>query len=211
MHRFWVVAVCLAASTARADILFNNFAPNNTYLGNAGWTVINGGPVQAHIEEAATFSVTGGDFFLASLDLAVGHLFGPNTLHVFIHADDNGVPGAVIEQTTVFDQMPTMSTSPTVCPPPVHVALSRSTILEAGAWYWIHLSTDTTTGSWAAWNENIVGDVGLRAFRENGGPWMPHTGHPRGTFRVLGNPVPAPGALAAMGLGVCPLVRRRRR
>ncbi len=211
-HRLLLV-LALAPSCARADVLFDNFAPGNTYLGNAGWTLINGGPLQAHVEDAAVFSVIGGSFYLTSLDLAVGHLFGPNVLHVYIHADAGGLPGAVLEQTTVIDQMPTMSTSPTLCPPPVHVPLAGTTLLTPGVSYWIHLSTDTTTDSWAAWNENTTGDIGLRADRWDGGPWTPHTGHPRGTFRVFGDVVPAPGAapITALGLGLLATRRRRAR
>lgn len=208
--RWCLVAVVGASSVARAEILFSNFGPGNTYLGNAGWTLINGGPLQAHVEDAARFGVASGAFSLTGLDLAVSHLFGPNVLHVYIHADASGLPGPLLEQVTVVDQMPTMPTKPNVNPPPVHVALSGSTVLQAGGLYWIHLSTETSTDSWAAWNENITGDLGLRADRWDEGPWTPHTGNPRGAFRIYGTEIPGPGGVIVLAGGVLAALRRRR-
>ena len=56
---------------------------------------------------------------------------------------------------------------------------------------------------------NITGDLGLRAYRTDGGAWSLHTGHARGAFRIEASPVPGPGALVV--LGIAALGSRRRR
>lgn len=206
-------AAMLATSTAaRADVLFSNFGPGDSYLGNAGWSLANGGPFGAHLEDAVIFTVGangGSDYFFNSAEFGIGLLFGPNVLHVTLHSDSGGVPGAILEQVTVIDGMGPLSTEPGDFNPPVVANFSGNTILQSGMSYWLSVSTDTSTDSWAAWNENIMGDLGLRAFRENGGPWNPSTGNPRGVFRVNATPVPAPGALALLALAGA--VARRRR
>jgi|SRR5688500_2086008 hypothetical protein len=201
-------------SSAKAVVLFNNWGPNNTYNGNTGWTVNIGAALQAHLEQASVFTVTGGDYFLNTVDLAVGHLFGPNVLFVRLHADDNNKPGAVIAQTVVVDQMQPLPSDPKVNHPPVVATFPGATLLEGGTNYWISLDVDTSvTDAWLAWNYNITNDRALRADRTDGGPWVtyPQFPEPRGTMRINATPVPEPTGVvlfAAVGMA---LARRRSR
>ena len=206
-------ALCAAhlTSTARAAVLFDNFEPpNNGYVGNVGWTVSNGVDLQVHLEQAAVFTVPGGSHFLDSVELALGHLFGPNVVHVTLHPDVGGVPGAPIRTVTVTGQINPMPTEPKNNFPPVVANFGGTTVLQGGASYWISLSSDTSvTDSWLAWNYNRTGDLGLRAERTDGGPWVTHTGDPRGAFRINGTPVPEP-ACAMVMLGTLGVTLRRR-
>lgn len=200
----------VTSGAARADVLFNNFGPGDSYLGNTGWTVINGGPVGAHIEEASSFTVSGGDFFFTTAEFGAGHLFGPNVLIVTLHDDAAGVPGDPIESVTLVDQLLRFPNKPQTNYPPVVAPFSGGTVLRDGSTYWLSMSTVTDTDAWAAWNYNITGDLGLRAFREDSGPWSPHTGDPRGVFRVNGAPVPSPATLALPVALALRAARRRR-
>lgn len=211
MKKVCAAIVACLAGTAPADVvLFDNFAPGDRYLGNTGWTLMNGGPLQAHIEDAAVFTVSGGDFALSTITLAVGLLGGPNVLHVSVHADGGGVPGAVLGAVTLTDRMPMLPTDPSDNPPPVVADFAGSITLLGGVDYWISLSSDTTTDSWAAWNQNTTDDLGLRAWRQDGGAWSPHTGDPRGTFRVRGELVPTPAGAMVFAAAALGAARRRR-
>lgn len=194
----------------QADVLFSNFGPNDSYLGNTGWSLANGGPFGAHLEDAVSFIVGGPNHYFTQAEFGIGLLFGPNILHISLHADGGGVPGAVLETVTVVDGMGPLGTDPNSYNPPVVATFSGTTELHASELYWLSVSTDTSTDSWAAWNYNIVGDLGLRAWRQNGGPWNPFTGDPRGVFRVHGTPVPGPGAIAMLAFGALAIRRRRR-
>ena len=209
-----VACVVWLASPARAAVLFNNFEPpNNGYVGNVGWTVSNGIDLQVHLEQAAVFTVPGGSHFFDSVELALGHLFGPNVVHVTLHPDVGGAPGAPIRTVTVLDQINPMPTEPKNNFPPVVANFGGTTVLEGGASYWISLSSDTSVSdSWLAWNYNRTGDLGTRAHRTDGGPWQVFSGSdPRGAFRINGTPVPEPAAAIALAPAALTLLRLRRR
>lgn len=204
-------AILVFASSISADVIFNNFGPNNAHLGNTGWSVANGGPFGVHLEQAASFTPAA-SYFLNTVEIAIGHLFGPNRLDIRIHGDTGGTgsPGQVLEVVTIIDQVLTFPNEPHINNPPVVVNFSGNLQLMQGARYWLSISSDNTTDSWFAWNYNTIEDRGQRAHRENGGAWSMFTGDPRGTFRINGTPIPAPGALALVAaLGVIGCRRRR--
>ena len=209
----FIASVAWLALPARADVLFNNFGPNNSYNGNTGWTVSNGIDLQVHLEQAAVFTVTGGNHFLDSVELALGHLFGPNVVHVTVHSESAGAPGAVLQTITVNNQILPMPTDPQVNNPPIVANFGGTTVLQNGANYWVSLSSDTVEpNSWLAWNYNVIGDMGTRGHRTDGGPWQVFSGtDTRGTFRINGTPVPEPGSVAVLAaLSGAALLRRRR-
>lgn len=207
-----VLVVAGAAGSTHADVVFSNFGPGNTYLGNTGWTVVNISALGGHIEESVSFTVPIGEALrLDMVEIAIGHLFGPNLLDARLHADSGGTgPGAVLEMITVVDQMLPMPTEPNVNNPLVVLGFSGASVLQPGGQYWISVSTATTEKSWAAWNENITGDQGLRAYRVDGSAWNLHAGNPRGAFRVHASPVPGPAGVMALGVAGSVAARERR-
>lgn len=202
--------VAALAAHASADVLYSNFGEGDTYSLDTGWTIAYGGPLGGAVYETAVhFTVTGGDYYFDSVDLAVIMNWGPDLVFMDLCTDAGGVPGAVLESTSASGV-----TEPFVWAPPMTASFSGSVVLEEGASYWLTLRTDQTDalGGWAF---NVVDDFGLYAMQINGGGWEPAYGVPgtdsqRAVFRVNGTPVPAPGAAGVLALAGASTVRRRR-
>ncbi len=212
MHRLTLstLAAALATTGAAADVLFSNFGDGDTYSLERGWTIAYGGPLAGAVyETAVAFTLTGGDYYLNALDLAVLLNWGPDIVYMDVHSDDGGAPGAVLESTTASGV-----TEPFVSAPPMTASFSGSLLMLDGHTYWFSLRTEQTDAL-ASWAFNVTDDFGLYAMRINGEPWEPAYGIPgtdsqRGVFRVHGTAVPAPGAAAGLALLACAGLRRRR-
>jgi hypothetical protein len=89
---------------------------------------------------------------------------------------------------------------------------SSSFNLGAGN-YWVSIGAILASGGDDAWVwADGTNDDGI-AFTStpNGGGWAPFAdGLTSGTFEIIGTPVPAPSAMALMGLGALAAGRRRR-
>lgn len=190
----------LLAVPASADVLYDNFGPNDTYNVEHGWTISYGGPAAGdEWEQAVAFTVTGGDYYFDAADVAIFHWWGPDIVHFALHADDNGTPGAILDTASASGTVPAPTQSA-----PMTAHFGGDVILEDGQTYWLSARSEATD-AWLSWANNIVGDYGLRAYRLNGSPWQPVYGEPgtdseRGVFRIHGTLVPAPGMLALLGV-----------
>lgn len=202
------VAGCVA--TVSADVLYSNFAANDEYDTERGWTLSYGGPLGGDIyEDAAAFTVSGGDYFFDTAEVAVLHSWGPDIVYFNLHADDGGAPGVVLDSTTASGVAP-----PFELRPPMVADFGGDVVLQDGQTYWLALRTEETDAL-LAWAFNIVDDFDLRAWRLNKGPWNPTYGDPntdseRGVFRINATPVPAPAALALLALAGAAGIRGRR-
>lgn len=198
-----VSAIALSLTTASlGDVLFDNFGFGDSYDTRAGYTLSEGAPINFDWDHGDAFTVGGGAFFLDSIDLAIGLLVGQNRIFVDVYTTVGGLPGVVIDAAVVDGQMGPFGNAN----PPIVALFAGSTILQDGEQYFIIASTDSD--SLAAWNWNILGDIGPHAFRQDLGDWSV-SNDTRGAFRVNGTLVPAPGVLAL--LGVAGLAARRRR
>ncbi len=201
--------LALAAPT-HADVIFDNFGPGDTYSLDMGWTLSYGGPLGGdHWEQAAPFTVTGGDHYLDMIEIAILHNWGPDLIYADIRADDNGAPGDTILETTTGSGM----TPPFVWSPPMQLQFSGNLVLEDGQQYWLALRPEMTDVL-ISWAFNETDDFGLRAWRFNLGPWETAYGDPgtdseRGVYRVHATPVPAPSSLALVGVAALCACRRR--
>lgn len=205
-------ALILLSVDARADVLYNNFAPGDVYDLEYGWTLSYGGPLGGDAyEDAVAFTVTGGDYYFDSADVAVNHFWGPDLVHFNLHADAAGVPGAVLDTTSASGVI-----TPGTPSSPMTANFGGDIILHNGQTYWLALRTDETD-AWLSWAFNVVNDFGLRAWQVNNGPWNPVMGIPgtdseRGVFRINGSPIPAPGMLTMLAIaGAIGLPSRHRR
>ena len=205
---FIVIAGC--GGVASADVLYSNFAENDVYDTTYGWTLSYGGPLGGDAyEDAVPFTVTGGDYFFDSAEVAVNHFWGPDLVHFNLHADDGGAPGAVLDSTSASGVV-----KPGTIEPPMVADFGGDFLLKEGQTYWVALRTEETDAH-LSWAFNVVDDFGLRAWQLNNGPWNPVMGIPgtdseRGVFRINATPVPAPAALALLALAGATRIRRRR-
>jgi hypothetical protein len=190
----------IPAKTASAEVLYSNFGAGDTYDIEYGWTLSYGGPLGGDAyEDAVAFTITGGDYYFDSAQVAVNHFWGPDLVNFNLHADDGGVPGIILDSTSASGVHPPGTQSS-----PMTANFGGDTILQDGQTYWLALRTEEED-AWLSWAFNIVDDFGLRAWQLNNGPWNPVYGTPgtdseRGVFRINGTLVPAPGMLALLAV-----------
>ncbi len=213
MKRNMIAVGCVLAAAgmgASGEVLYDNFGAGDTYSLDRGWTISYGGPLAGAVwEQAVAFTVTGGDYYFDSADLAVLNNYGPDLVYLDLHADAGGNVGAVLESTSASGV-----TDPFVYAEPMHAAFSGTTLLEDGQTYWLSLRTDQTDAL-ASWAFNVIDEFGLRAYQLDGGGWMPEYGVPgtdsqRGVFRINATAVPAPGVPGVALLACAGFCRRRR-
>jgi hypothetical protein len=202
MTRTGLMALTLfvAATPASADVLYSNFGPGDTYDTTFGWTLSFGGPLGGDaFEDAVAFTVSGGNYFFDSADVAVNHFWGPDIVHFNLHADGGGTPGAVLDSTSASGVIPPGTQSS-----PMTANFGGDVVLRDGQTYWLALRT-AEEDAHLSWAFNVVDDFGLRAWQVNNGPWNPVMGTPgtdseRGVFRINATPVPTPGVLGLLGI-----------
>jgi hypothetical protein len=206
----YALLVMVGCGTSSADILYNNFGASDIYDTTYGWTLSYGGPLGGDaFEDAVAFTVTGGDFYFDSAEVAVNHFWGPDVVYFNLHADGGGIPGAVLDGTTASGVVP-----PGTIGPPMLAHFGGDIILRDGETYWLALRTEETDAH-LSWAFNVVNDFGLRAWQVNNGPWNPATGSKgtdseRGVFRINGTPVPAPTSIVLLAIGGATGLSRRR-
>jgi hypothetical protein len=54
----WALAACLAAGPARADVIYSNLGPGESYQQNVGWTEAGPASFPGTIREANGFTVS---------------------------------------------------------------------------------------------------------------------------------------------------------
>lgn len=197
------------AASASADVLFSNFGPNDVYDTTFGWTLSFGGPLAGDaFEDAVPFTVTGGDYYFDSAEVAVNHFWGPDLVYVNLHADAAGVPGTVLDSTSAAGVV-----VPGTLGPPMLAEFGGDFLLEDGRTYWLALRTEETDAH-LSWAFNVVDDFGLRAWQLNNGPWNPAFGIPgtdseRGVFRINATPVPTPAGALLLAIAAVFIPNRR--
>jgi hypothetical protein len=152
-----IITTPASARTAYADdnagstVIFSNLAtayPAGLYWCCQGSTV--SGPNSLILVEwwhgaAFTPSV---DATATKIAVSIGYLAGTRkNIILSLNADDAGVPGAVLEQWTVYD----LGEAGTCCT--VQTKRSSGISLTAGQQYWIVASTEPNSDVWAAWNQ----------------------------------------------------------
>lgn len=201
--------IAISGRPAHGDVLYDNYGPGNSYSIGSGWAF--GGPFSGvHFDTAMAFTasnpylLTAGEFAVsAAYDLGSPR---PSTFSIIIRADEDGLPGAVLEDVTLTQQLGPSG----VFSPPVMVNFAGTTLLNAGVQYWIHMSANEPHR--LVWKANNTGDLGLRAFQVNGGPWNAGNGNEAiGAFRLHGTLVPGPSVIGLLGVCACAGRRRRRR
>jgi len=182
------LATLLSASVISASalageplkVIYSNFDPDpaKLYYCCGGFTVSTpSSEVGQRVSVAMPFApVENGS--IKKIRLAVGHASGANSLSVSLRADDGGLPGAVIKRFQVFDLAEFGSCCET------EVVTLKGVPVTAGTTYWVVVKADADT--WAGWNSNSVGAVGLPAFNQGEG-WTASALTTVSAFKVLGD------------------------
>lgn len=181
------------ASSARASVVFDNFAPANAFNGSNFFSIYGGSRnLDLHGEplpdrDVAMPFIAAASGAVGTIDVAIEMLLttGTNAFDLILLTDSGGHPGAAIES---IHRAVTPGN-----PGVVSVDSLSHPILTAGQSYWLAASVDGM--SEMSWFTNLIGDVGPVGVRDAPADWV-LVDDPRGAFRVLSTtPIPEPSTL----------------
>lgn len=200
MVLLWALILVLSGVPARAVVIYDNFGLGDTYDQNAGATLSTGLPLGVDWDQGSAFALesVGMDYYLDTIDVAVGLVTGSNELDLWLMTDSAGEPGSIIESFHFSDEMGSFGD----LNPPLTANSLLNPLLEVGEQYWL-IASVPGPNTWAAWNYNSTGDVGLRAYRSDLGTWGVDE-VTTNAFRVTGTSVPVsePASIFLLGSGL---------
>jgi hypothetical protein len=210
LHRAVVVAALLTlASAVRADVVFNNFGPGDTFP-NSG-RLLQGEAVNniGNVDQAVGFTVPGSNNYdLTDIRIGIGvfdsPINGEGPLDIILAADAGGLPGAALKTYSLNIN----STGEQIA----HASGGAALQLYANTQYWVIADSKGTFDG--GWEFNPIGDMGPAAGRSDNGPWSLHVNDKtRMVLRVEGRamPIPEPAAVVLLAMGVVGLSALRGR
>jgi LPXTG-motif cell wall-anchored protein len=211
---FCVVAVAGVAGPARADVLYSNLGPGDSYVQDRGWLESAPDSAAGAVRQAIAFTAGGTDTLFDGARLALGLNRGANEMDLRLYDTAGGHPGAVLETIHASGQMPPFGqfgsghlvTFDSATHPP----------LRAGETYWLlPLASGDTYAGWNMTNQGRNSPF-AQSLEAEPTSWEVFPNVVQGAFEVNGTPSPAPEpsalALAGVGLvGAAGYVWRRRR
>ncbi|MGD8452107.1 MAG: PEP-CTERM sorting domain-containing protein [Phycisphaerae bacterium] len=204
------VVLTLASAVSAQTVLYDNF-PNDTYQPRSG-KLFGQTPIESESGPALTLLPTlgaGVDYYLNSITAPILHRNSSvvNEVTMSVYDTIDGVPGNLLETSTVVDLPPW---HPTELTDPTTFTFSGSTVLEEGRTYWFIGSCPTGAGVDMVWSYNDSGYDGKYAERTSFSSNWYVTETTELAFRVVATPLPEPSSLMLLGLGGFALLRRRR-
>jgi hypothetical protein len=199
-----LAACALLTVPARADIIFNNFGPGDSYQQFQGQSV---GGTRFRQDVGDRFVPTAASYTLDKVVLPLSLISGTDGVDVLFMTSVGGVPGSVLESWHVSALPPFgLLNPPTVLDSVLHPLLTE------GVPYYVVATVPAGDNTNLVWNNNSTGDHGPLAIRFNGGAWFViNDALGRGALRVEGDVVPEPSALVLLGLGTLGLLGYARR
>ncbi|MEN6371593.1 MAG: PEP-CTERM sorting domain-containing protein [Armatimonadota bacterium] len=205
-----MLAIVLFAGAANADVIYSNFNSGSGDLfdtSNANCAMV--APTQSI---GMKFTVSGGDYYLSTIDLPLYYdLRGDPSHEITISIASNSqrslgsdisyeVPGTILESMSLNEG----AISGTHL---VTVNSSSNPLLKNGNTYWVVATGVAATGGQAYWNYNNIGAKG-QAYTgytwTNEDSWNWYYNQPACAFRVSGvaAAVPEPSSLMALFAGI---------
>jgi hypothetical protein len=185
---------------ARADSItvYSNLDSSAGFVPIQGWVVDGGLAADQVIANAFTPSQT---VSLADAQLALGSIFGLDTVSVVLESSADGLPDSVLADLTEQSGLVGFPAGGLV-----EYTCSACPVLEAGVQYWL-VAQEPDADTVAEWNWNDTGDdsTGDFVYNQTGsivGPWSMDIGDPRGAFEVQGTATPEGPTLALFGAGL---------
>jgi hypothetical protein len=185
--------------TAKADIIYSNLGPGQSYqpggysISGSGGTVLPPNGFGSAV--AMSFTPTA-NFTFGSVELPLEYYGGPgtNSFIVSLMTDAGGHPGIFLESFSA-NNLPSTSN------PALDTFVSvTNTPLNAGTTYWI-VAMPVAQDSAAFWLMNPTGAQGYSRTANDSLTWIPQLGDSPG-LEVDGTPiVPEPSSLHLMGIG----------
>ncbi|HTJ22784.1 MAG TPA: hypothetical protein VL383_10340 [Gemmatimonadaceae bacterium] len=179
-----VISAAAVALGDQSKSIYSNFGPRLTFDAMPTHTWITEFPAPGGRVVSQQFTPTRDDVFSAAR-VALTNVSGPGLITVLLHVDDQGLPGAIIDQMWIEALNPD---------PAVYVAPStRFPALEAGAHYWLTV-LPADVGAQAGWNWNVIGDLSSTNFALfQGQGWSIVPDQTRGAFQIDGQQARAQG------------------
>ncbi len=206
-------AAVLFSSALKADVIYNNFGPSQSFNTTFGLNLNTLGVGVAFTPLANSYLLDEIDFVVARFNTDVAN---PNTIQAKLYADVGGLPATTaLESLTFTGTLGVLLNPPDITGPvPTVIQLQSSgrPLMIAGQQYWVVL-VDQTNGNVGdlIWNSDGNSTTGIVASKEQG-QWS-RLGNTAGALEVQGTiaPVPEPGTLLTLACGLAGLVAVRRR
>ncbi len=189
-----LIVVSSLSLPARADTIFSNLGPGQSYQTNSGYVVTNG----SDGFQGVAVSFTTSSAYLSSTFIIPIYPFVGGDVSVDLFSNSNGFPGSQL-QTTLLTVSSSGLFSGSLGP------------LDANTTYW--LAVMPTSDMYVAWNMNSTGDTTTPfVFTPDGTNWIADCcSSTRPAFEVDGTPVPEPGTLTLLGLGIAAVATKLRK
>jgi hypothetical protein len=208
-----VLFCTLAATPARASLLFSNMSPTSPLFSYTGGYFLMGSDFGSQSNNTYAVSFTPAvteDFYFANFPLRLANAYNDYGT-ISLCQDSGGLPGAVIES-IVSPPIISQSFSSSDAYTSIFSALQPQ--LDAGTTYWFRIDMPAITS--ATWLPNNTGDLttnpgsGFAWTTSGSSPWysasdfLPYSWWERPAFMVYGSPVsvPEPGSVWLLVIGI---------
>jgi hypothetical protein len=197
--------ILLAATHARASIVFSNLGPGNSLTSpgiGIGFITFTSTFNYAGLE----FTPTGQSYTLDSIQLPLQLISGPNIADIFLTSNAGGLPGAILESFQISGALTSGGNSL------VTIASTSHPLLSAGSQYWVVAAGGPS--SFVTWAQNELQETGPNVSGPTLGSLVRDSdSNVREALQINGTAVPEPSSallLTASAISIVAFAKRHR-